>query len=86
MINQAVKGQVETILNAYPAAMEEACARARCVVLQLRGFAMIEHSKGNLLTADAEALVNTVNCVGLVPGQGDRVAVQAGVPGELPRL
>lgn len=34
---------------------------------------MIEHSKGNLLTADAEALVNTVNCVGYM---GKGIALQ----------
>lgn len=34
---------------------------------------MIEHTTGNVLTADAEALVNTVNCVGIM-GRG--VALQ----------
>lgn len=34
---------------------------------------MIEHAKGNLLTADAEALVNTVNCVGYM---GKGIALQ----------
>lgn len=30
---------------------------------------MIEYKSGNILTADAEALVNTVNCVGVM-GRG----------------
>ncbi len=30
---------------------------------------MIEHTKGDILNADAEALVNTVNCVGIM-GRG----------------
>lgn len=30
---------------------------------------MIEYKKGNILTEDAEALVNTVNCVGIM-GRG----------------
>jgi len=30
---------------------------------------MIEFRKGNILAADAEALVNTVNCVGIM-GRG----------------
>ncbi len=34
---------------------------------------MIEHAKGNLLTTDAEALVNTVNCVGYM---GKGIALQ----------
>jgi len=34
---------------------------------------MIEHAKGNLLTADAEALVNTVNCAGYM---GKGIALQ----------
>jgi O-acetyl-ADP-ribose deacetylase (regulator of RNase III) len=34
---------------------------------------MIEYSKGNLLVADAEALVNTVNCVGYM---GKGIALQ----------
>lgn len=34
---------------------------------------MIEHAKGNLLAADAEALVNTVNCVGYM---GKGIALQ----------
>jgi O-acetyl-ADP-ribose deacetylase (regulator of RNase III) len=36
-------------------------------------MAMIEHAKGNLLTAEAEALVNTVNCVGYM---GKGIALQ----------
>ena len=34
---------------------------------------MIEYIKGNLLTAKAEALVNTVNCVGVM---GKGIALQ----------
>ena len=34
---------------------------------------MIEHTQGNLLSADAEALVNTVNCVGYM---GKGIALQ----------
>src|SRR5712691_5987966 len=34
---------------------------------------MIERSRGNLLKADAEALVNTVNCVGIM---GKGIALQ----------
>ena len=34
---------------------------------------MIKHAKGNLLQADAEALVNTVNCVGFM---GKGIALQ----------
>lgn len=34
---------------------------------------MIEHTKGNLLKADAEALVNTVNCIGFM---GKGIALQ----------
>ncbi|MCP4689191.1 MAG: macro domain-containing protein [Desulfobacterales bacterium] len=34
---------------------------------------MIEYAKGNMLTADAEALVNTVNCVGVM---GKGIALQ----------
>src|SRR3990172_5088062 len=34
---------------------------------------MIEYTKGNLLVADAEALVNTVNCVGYM---GKGIALQ----------
>ena len=30
---------------------------------------MIEHTRGNILEADVEALVNTVNCVGIM-GRG----------------
>lgn len=48
---------------------------------------MIEYSKGNLLVADAEALVNTVNCVGYM-GKGTwpmrlrrRHHLLSGVPG-----
>ncbi len=39
------------------------------MVLLKQGVAMIEYKSGNMLEADAEALVNTVNCVGVM-GRG----------------
>ena len=41
---------------------------------------MIEYRTGDILTAKAEALVNTVNCVGVM-GRGGGTGVQEGVPG-----
>ena len=38
-----------------------------------RGGVMIEITRGNILKADAEALVNTVNCVGYM---GKGIALQ----------
>jgi O-acetyl-ADP-ribose deacetylase (regulator of RNase III) len=43
---------------------------------------MITFSKGDLLQSGAEAVINTVNCVG-GDGQGYRPAVQAGLPPQL---
>jgi len=39
------------------------------MVLLLGGLAMIEITHGNILRSEAEALVNTVNCVGFM-GKG----------------
>jgi len=41
---------------------------------------MIEHTQGNLLSADAEALVNTVNCVGYM-GKGIALQFKQAFPG-----
>lgn len=46
---------------------------------------MIKETAGNLLDADAEALVNTVNTVGVM-GKGIALQFQAGIPGQFPRL
>ena len=46
---------------------------------------MIEYKTGDLLAEKADALVNTVNCVG-AHGRRDRTAVQEGVAGKLSRL
>ncbi len=40
---------------------------------------MIKFVTGNLLKAEAEALVNTVNTVGVM-GKGIASAIQAGIP------
>ena len=45
---------------------------------------MIEQAHGNLLQADVDALVNTVNTVGVM---GKGIALQvAGLPGDVPGL
>jgi O-acetyl-ADP-ribose deacetylase (regulator of RNase III) len=41
---------------------------------------MIEHTQGNLLEADAEALVNAVNCVGVM-GKGIALQFKQAFPG-----
>ena len=46
---------------------------------------MIRFKSGDILAEEAEALVNTVNCVGVM-GRGIAFAVQEGVPRELSRL
>ncbi len=46
---------------------------------------MIEFKTGDILKADAEALVNTVNCVGVM-GRGIALAVQEGLSRELQGL
>jgi len=45
---------------------------------------MIEYTKGDLLRGDAEALVNTVNCVGIM-GRGIGAAVSSDVSGQFPK-
>ena len=40
---------------------------------------MIRHAEGNLLEAEVEAVVNTVNTVGVM-GKGDRPDVQGAFP------
>ena len=46
---------------------------------------MIEFKRGDILEDDAEALVNTVNCVGVM-GRGIALAVQESLPRELQGL
>ena len=43
---------------------------------------MITYAKGNLLAADVEAVVNTVNTVGIM-GKGNRLDVQGKIPSQL---
>jgi len=50
------------------------------VLLVKKSQTMIEIAKGNILEADAEALVNTVK-LRRFHGQGHRTSVQAGVSG-----
>src|SRR5207237_3716339 len=50
-----------------------ACHDRTSVVLLKAGITMIEHVKGNLLEAKVEALVNTVNTVGVM---GKGIALQ----------
>ena len=40
---------------------------------------MIKFTTGDILAADVEALVNSVNCVGIM-GRGDRTAIQERLP------
>ena len=40
---------------------------------------MIEHKVGDIFEEDVEALVNSVNCVGVM-GRGDRASVQGSLP------
>ena len=46
---------------------------------------MITFTSGDVTEADAEALVNTVNCVGVM-GRGIALQFKRQLPGELPRL
>ena len=73
--------------NALPAHGPPAAGRdsAGLVLLRDEEPAMIEFTTGDILKDEAEALVNTVNCVGVM-GRGIALAVQEGLSRELQGL
>jgi hypothetical protein len=65
---------VEALLGQHPDRPRPKVEVSRTMVLLVkRGRPMIEIAKGNILEADAEALVNTVNCIGFM---GKGIALQ----------
>ena len=69
------QGMAQQVVNAMRGAAHRPRIEIRrgLVLLSEGGAAMIEYRTGDILQADAEALVNTVNCVGIM-GRG--VALQ----------
>ena len=73
VINAAGKARVEAVLDSFSRTAEAGQHQHTVVLLFNVQTVMVELTRGNILKAEAEALVNTVNCVGFM---GKGIALQ----------
>lgn len=74
-------GSKRSLSNSRPPAT--CCHPAFLVLLMKKDIAMLQFTTGDILTAEAEALVNTVNCVGVM-GRGIALQFRKAFPDNFP--